>query len=86
MTLIHSFFSFLFVLLGKPVSSQDGSHLDFSNWSSTAGTGKKSGSQCAVMVAGNGGNWNLVPCESSYSRVVCKTKASEYHNRCRDKP
>ncbi|XP_063329661.1 lymphocyte antigen 75 [Pelmatolapia mariae] len=60
---------------GKPVSWHDGSHLDFSNWSSTALTGKKSGSQCAVMAAGNGGNWNLVPCESSYSRVVCKTKA-----------
>lgn len=57
---------------------EDGSALSYSNWKSDAlATGKKSDPQCAVMLTEDSGIWNLVSCEASHSRVVCKTKASE---------
>lgn len=62
----------------KPVSWQDGSTLEFSNWKSGAFTTEKnSGPQCAVMITGDNGSWKLVTCKDSYSRVVCKTAASK---------
>ncbi|XP_074523381.1 lymphocyte antigen 75 [Halichoeres trimaculatus] len=62
---------------GKPVSWKDGSTVSFSNWKSEAVlTGKKPVPSCAVMMAGEEkGNWNLVNCEASQSRVICKTEA-----------
>ncbi|XP_073320102.1 lymphocyte antigen 75 [Pagrus major] len=60
---------------GKPVSWQDGSALDYSNWRSKASsTGKKSEPQCAVMMVGEDASWSLVNCNASHSRVVCKTE------------
>ncbi|XP_010728238.2 lymphocyte antigen 75 [Larimichthys crocea] len=61
---------------GKAKSWQDGSAVDYSNWNSgVLNTGKMSEPQCAVMMAGDKGTWNLVNCKTSHSRVVCKTEA-----------
>ncbi|XP_033964339.1 lymphocyte antigen 75 [Pseudochaenichthys georgianus] len=60
---------------GQPLSWQDGSALDYSNWKSEAlVAGKKSEPHCAVMVAGDEGMWTRASCNTSYSRVVCKTQ------------
>ncbi|KAM8761786.1 lymphocyte antigen 75 [Acanthopagrus schlegelii] len=59
---------------GKPVSWQDGSALEYSNFKSLP-TSKKSEPQCAVMIAGYDASWTLVNCKASHSRVVCKTEA-----------
>lgn len=70
----------LTLILGNPLTWNDGSALTFSKWKPGAlNAGKVSSPQCAVMMTADDGIWNLVSCQSSFSRVVCKTKASEYH-------
>ncbi|KAM4744956.1 lymphocyte antigen 75 [Anableps anableps] len=58
---------------GNPVSWQDGSTLSYTNLKS--GTGTQSNPNCVVMMAGGNGDWKLVTCDSTKSRVVCKTEA-----------
>ncbi|KAM9861163.1 lymphocyte antigen 75 [Aulostomus maculatus] len=61
---------------GQPVALEDGSTLSYSNWKPDAlVTGKKSDRHCAVMMTEDRGIWNLVSCDVSYSRVVCKAEA-----------
>uniref|UniRef100_A0A3P8UFM2 Lymphocyte antigen 75 n=1 Tax=Cynoglossus semilaevis TaxID=244447 RepID=A0A3P8UFM2_CYNSE len=61
---------------GNPLTWNDGSALTFSKWKPGAlNAGKVSSPQCAVMMTADDGIWNLVSCQSSFSRVVCKTKA-----------
>lgn len=59
---------------GKPISWHDGSALVYSNLKNEA-TGQQSEPLCAVMMVGDEGIWNVVSCETSHSRVVCKTEA-----------
>lgn len=65
-----------------PVSWKDGSALVYSNWESRArvSVGRKP-MGCPVMT-GQEGKWNFVDCKYAYSRVICKTEASEYQG-CR---
>lgn len=68
------------IAAGKPVSWQDGSALVYSNWESEASRSKRGSEKpvgCPVMT-GHEGKWNFVDCKTAYSRVVCKTEASEY--------
>lgn len=66
------------VVPGK-ASWQDGSTLSYTNLEPEAWTsGRQSNPNCVVMMAGDDGNWKTVSCDSTKSRVVCKTEASEY--------
>lgn len=57
-------------------SWQDGSTLSYTNLESEAWTsGRQSNPNCVVMIAGDDGNWKTVSCNSTRSRVVCKTEA-----------
>ncbi|MEQ2302365.1 hypothetical protein AMECASPLE_006125 [Ameca splendens] len=61
---------------GKPVSWHDGSTLSYTNLKSGTWTsGRQSKPDCVVMMAGNNEGWKLVSCDSTRSRVVCKTEA-----------
>lgn len=58
------------------MSWQDGSALVYSKWKSEA-LMTDSEQRCPIMMAGDEGTWKFVSCKTAYSRVVCKTEASE---------
>ncbi|XP_028999438.1 lymphocyte antigen 75 isoform X2 [Betta splendens] len=58
---------------GKPTSWKDGSAVTFSNLKSQV---KNSAPYCAIMQTRKGGVWELVNCQITKSRVVCKTASS----------
>lgn len=68
----------IIITAGKPVSWQDGSALVYSNWKSEAVLSKRRSEQPCPVMTGDEGKWNLVNCKTAYSRVICKTEASEY--------
>ncbi|XP_035991989.1 lymphocyte antigen 75 [Fundulus heteroclitus] len=60
---------------GNPVSGI-GSTLSYTNLKlEMRPPQRQQGLNCVVMIAGDGGGWKLASCESTKSRVVCKTQA-----------